>query len=84
MDSVAIARYGERKGTGAALFPSAHETEIAAWNAYSETVMTCARAMLLPRMSCMPAALREPLPPQFRVCFNFPAPQHARQRQATP
>jgi glutathione S-transferase len=63
MDSVAIARYGERNGTGAALFPSAHETEIAAWNATSETVMTCGRAMLLPRMRRMPAALREQLPP---------------------
>lgn len=75
MDSVAIARYGERRGMGAALFPPDHETEITTWNAYSETVMTSGRAMLLPRMSRMPAALREQLPPSIpRVLHGALAP----------
>lgn len=63
MDSVAIARFAERRGAGAPLFPSAADAAIAAWNARSETVMTSGRAMLLPRMSRMRDALREQLPP---------------------
>lgn len=63
MDSVAIARHAERSGASAPLFPAAHEDDIAAWNARSEVVMTSGRAMLLPRMSRMPDAVREQLPP---------------------
>lgn len=63
MDSVAIARYAERNGEGAPLFPAAHDHEITAWNQRSEEVMTSGRAMLLPRLEQSSGALREQLPP---------------------
>lgn len=63
MDSVAIARHAEQRGTGSPLFPPAHEAAIQAWNARSEAVMTAGRALLLLRMRESPAALREQLPP---------------------
>lgn len=68
MDSVAIARFAERRGLpaergSAPLFPGDRETELERWNACSEVVMTSGRALLLRRMLGSPAALREQLPP---------------------
>jgi glutathione S-transferase len=63
MNSFDIARYAEAHGGGAPLFPARREDEVAAWNERSEAVMTSGRAMLLPRMSRNPQALREQVPP---------------------
>ncbi len=62
MDSVAIARHAERRGQGAPLFPPSEELALASWIDSSQAVMTSGRAMLLPRMSRSPDALREQLP----------------------
>jgi glutathione S-transferase len=62
MSSLDIARYAERRSSGAPLFPAGRESQIAAWDERSETVMVAGRAMLLPRMSRNPAALREQVP----------------------
>lgn len=63
MDSVGIARYAERHGTGSPLFPPEHEEAIAEWNERSDQLMRAGRAMLLPRMAGHVGALREQLPP---------------------
>ena len=63
MDSVAIARWAERRGAGSPLFPAERDDAIAAWNERSEMVMTAGRALLLPRIAASSAALREQLPP---------------------
>jgi glutathione S-transferase len=64
MGSFEIARYAEGRGARrhAPLFPPGREGEVAAWNDRSEIVMTSGRAMLLPRMSRSPEALREQVP----------------------
>jgi glutathione S-transferase len=62
MSSFGIARYAERNGTGAPLFPAGHDAAITAWNAHSDAVMTAGRALLLGRMHTSRAALREQLP----------------------
>jgi glutathione S-transferase len=63
MDSVAIARWAERRGAGSPLFPAERDDAITAWNERSEIVMTAGRALLLPRIAASSAALREQLPP---------------------
>jgi glutathione S-transferase len=63
MDSLAIARYAERVGRGAPLFPRSHEEAVGQWNTCSEALMVAGRALLLMRMLAQPAALREQLPP---------------------
>ena len=63
MDSVAIARWAERRGSGSPLFPAEHDEAIAAWNERSEIVMTAGRALLMPRIAASSPALREQLPP---------------------
>ena len=62
MSSFDIARYAERRGGGAPLFPADHEDRIAAWNEHSETIMGSGRAMLLARMRGNAEALREQVP----------------------
>jgi glutathione S-transferase len=59
MDSLAIARFTERAGSGTPLFSSAGVED---WNARSETLMVAGRAMLLPRIAASDDALREQLP----------------------
>lgn len=61
-DSLEIARYAERIGEGAPLFPKAHEDEIAAWNARSEVILDAGRALSMRRMLESPAALAENVP----------------------
>lgn len=61
-DSLEIARYAERVGEGAPLFPRAHEDEIAEWNARSEAILDAGRALSMRRMLASPAALAENVP----------------------
>jgi glutathione S-transferase len=62
MNSFDIARYAETHGGGAPLLPAHLEDQVALWNERSEAIMTSGRAMLLPRMSRNPQALREQVP----------------------
>ena len=62
MSSFDIARYAERAGGAAPLFPAGHDDDVATWNQRSDAVMSSGRALLLARLSRSPQALREQLP----------------------
>jgi glutathione S-transferase len=61
-DSFDIARYAERVGSGAPLFPPEHEARLAEWNARSDEAMAAARGAVVTRLAASPAALLESLP----------------------
>ncbi len=61
-DSLAIALYAERRGTGAPLFPAAEADAIAEWDARSEVALSAGRVRVVARMSEVPGAKDEALP----------------------
>jgi glutathione S-transferase len=63
MDSLEIARYAERHGRGAPLFPAARRSEIDAWNARSERVLAAGRGLVVARTARSERAKEEALPP---------------------
>jgi glutathione S-transferase len=50
IDSFDIARYAEREGGAAPLFPAGHEEALGAWNARSEAALRSARVLYLERL----------------------------------
>ncbi len=62
-DSYDIARYAERVGAGAPLFPSGKEEEIERWNQLSEQACHAGRALATARVSEDKEALVEAVPP---------------------
>jgi glutathione S-transferase len=62
-DSFAIARFAERVGDGASLFPAGCEAEIEAWNARSDRALRAARALFFTRLVEDPEAQSDNLPP---------------------
>jgi glutathione S-transferase len=70
-DSVEIARHAERVGSGAPLFPSGAEAEIARYVELATGLMEAGRVVSMPRMIRDPAVGRESLPPA------LPAPLRA-------
>ncbi|HEX8436819.1 glutathione S-transferase family protein [Archangium sp.] len=70
-DSVEIARHADRVGSGAPLFPSGAEAEIARYVEMATGLMEAGRAVSMPRMRQNPAVGRESLPP------SLPAPLRA-------
>lgn len=61
--SLAIARWAEREGEGAPLFPRGREAEIFRWNERSDAVLDAGRARTTARVTADPEALIESLPP---------------------
>lgn len=61
-ESFDIARYGERLGEGAKLFPEGREAEVAQWNGLSDVIGRAGRALLTPRLARSEAALEESTP----------------------
>lgn len=61
-DSYDIARFAEREGAGAPLFPSGSEAAVTAWNADSETLMAHGRALSVSSTAKDRDALAEALP----------------------
>ncbi len=62
-DSFAIARWAERHGSGAPLFPADCAAGIATWNATSERALEAGRVRVVARMAEVPGAKTEMLPP---------------------
>jgi glutathione S-transferase len=62
-DSLDIARYADRVGHGAPLFPGAQAAAIAQWNARSERLLAAGRARAMVRASRSLDAAFETLPP---------------------
>lgn len=60
--SLEIARFAERMGRGAPLFPSGGEDEIERWNTRSEILLEAGRALALKRMLRSREALAENVP----------------------
>lgn len=60
--SLEIARFAEREGSGAPLFPAGREQEIERWNARSEVMLDAGRALSMRRMLRSRAALTEQVP----------------------
>src|SRR5262245_56545594 len=60
---VEIARYADRVGSGAPLFPSGSEAEIARYVELATGLMEAGRVVSMPRMIQNPAVGRESLPP---------------------
>ena len=61
-DSFAIARFADASGSGARLFPHAHEAAIVGWNAKSDALLTSGRALVLRKLAEDREAQRESLP----------------------
>ena len=61
-DSLAIARYAERAGGGAPLFPPGRETEVVGWSDASEALAAGGRGLGIARTRSDPEAQREALP----------------------
>ncbi len=64
-DSFTIAKEADRRGTAEKLFPAPLTDEIAAWNARSERALQAGRARVIVRMTEVPDADLEALPPFF-------------------
>jgi glutathione S-transferase len=62
-DSFDIARYAERHGSGAPLFPKGKLNEIIAWNARSEAALAAGRALLMNEIEKQPERALAFLPP---------------------
>jgi glutathione S-transferase len=76
MDSHAIARWADERGTGAPLFPEADEVD--RWMAVSDAIMASGRALLLDRLSTDVEALAEQLPPGVPAPLRRPLSGSAR------
>jgi glutathione S-transferase len=63
LDSFAIARHAERRGSGTPLFPTAHLAAITHWNDRSNDALTAGRIAFVPRLAADRAAQEEVLPP---------------------
>ena len=63
LDSFDIARYAERHGAGAPLFPAEHDAALRAWNARSEAALSSARVLYLERLGNSREAKVELQPP---------------------
>lgn len=61
-DSLQIAQYAERHGTGAPLFRRGEEDETRRWNDLSDRVMNAGRVLVTLRTAADPEACREALP----------------------
>jgi glutathione S-transferase len=66
MDSFAIARWADRRGSGATLFPAGRDAEIERWNALGERLLAAGRAGSVERTLHDREALHEALPPGLR------------------
>jgi glutathione S-transferase len=62
-DSFAIAEWAERHGNGTPLFPADRVADIAVWNARSEAALCAGRVRVVARMTEVPGAMSEILPP---------------------
>lgn len=62
-DSMEIARFAERTGSGKALFGAEREAQVAAWNERSESLLRGGRALVVFRTSTDAQAKEEALPP---------------------
>ena len=62
-DSLEIARYADSHGSGPALFPSGHESEVERWNGKSERLMEAGRPLTTFRVGQSAAAKKEAAPP---------------------
>lgn len=62
MDSLAIARYAERIGRGASLFPRDSEEEVTRWVGVADRMLQVGRAWLMRRILASRAAREESLP----------------------
>lgn len=60
--SLEIARYAERVGEGARLFPAEHEEAIARWAARADVMLDAGRALAMPRMLASRESLAENVP----------------------
>lgn len=65
-ESLEIARYAERHGSGAPLFPEGAERDIETWNARAQELGAASRIPVSEAMRDNDAALRETLPPPAR------------------
>lgn len=62
-ESIDIARYAERNGQGAKLFPPEKDGEIRRWNQLGDELMRAGRGLVVAALLADPAALDESLPP---------------------
>lgn len=66
-----VARYADRHGSGASLFPEAHLSDIARWDSCSETLLEAGRARFMTRVLANEPALRELVPPPLQQLPGF-------------
>lgn len=72
-DSFEIARYAERLGDGAPLFPQRFAAEIRAWDDESQAAMQAGRVRVIEHTLASPEALAEGLPPFVPDVLRGPA-----------
>jgi len=70
-DSFAIAEWAERHGSGTPLFPADRAADIAVWNARSEAALSAGRVRVVARMTEVPGATSEILPPSMPGAMRF-------------